>query len=120
MVFCPASRAAWITASIRAVPVPGGLDHRLHQGGANAPLPVLLFDAELQCLAHTVALKLQHDHAHNLPAAAGQQHTAAPGDKAVGIGQHLQVYRLQQVILQQPGQRDVLQILFVALLERSS
>lgn len=45
-----------------------------------------------------------------------QQHPATAGQEAVGLRQHLQIHRLQQVVFQQPGQGDVLQRLLVAVL----
>ena len=96
--------------------IPGGLERRLHQGRTNAPAPVCLLHTELEQLALALPLKLQHDHAHNLLPPAGQQHPATAGQEAVGLRQHLQIHRLQQVVFQQPGQGDVLQRLLVAVL----
>lgn len=96
--------------------IPGGLELRLHQGRTNAPAPVCLLHTELEQLALALPLKLQHDHAHNLLPPAGQQHPATAGQEAVGLRQHLQIHRLQQVVFQQPGQGDVLQRLLVAIL----
>ena len=94
--------------------VPGGLDDRFHQRAADAFSAEFLPHPKLEGLAHALPLEFQHHHTHNLLPPPGQQHPSAVRQEALRRGQHLQVHRLQQVVLQQPGQGDLFQLVLIA------